>query len=209
MSRKPKPTFPSTNANGGVGELRLFRQEADCQVLGPGRRAVLWVQGCSLACPGCLVPQSWPRRGGYLRTIEQLLIWIGELNDIEGLTLSGGEPMEQAALLAELIVQVRSQRDLGVVCYTGYRYEELQAPEQQKLLQQVDLLVDGPYQRALHQDLLWRASSNQRLLYLSPRYSAPDQDLGVGLEYRFESTGRFTFAGVPPWPDYVKTAPFQ
>lgn len=205
MSRKPKSTSRSTSAD----TLRLFRVESDCRVLGPGRRAVLWVMGCSLGCAGCLVPQSWPDRGGLLRQVDELVEWLVGLEAIEGVTLSGGEPMQQAAALARLVWKTRLRRDLGVVCYTGYRQEELTGPDQQQLLEQVDLLIDGPYQREQHADLLWRASQNQRLLHLTARYAPVTDDTTAGLEFRFDGDGRFTFAGVPPWPDFVQAAPFR
>lgn len=204
MSPKLKSTSRSISA-----EVRLFRLEENCGVLGPGRRAVLWVQGCSLACAGCLVPRSWPAQSGFLRSVEWLADWVEGLPEIEGLTLSGGEPMEQAAALAVFIKKIRERRDLGVVCYTGYRLEELASPSQGELLGQVDLLIDGRYLRAQHDDLLWRGSANQRLIYLTQRYQPAETDRGVGLEFRFEADGRFAFAGVPPWPDFVQTGPFR
>lgn len=196
MSPKSRPRSASSAA-----ELRLFRREPACGVLGPGTRAVLWVQGCPLACPGCVVPEAWPR-GGRATPVEEVAAWLLPL-PVEGLTLTGGEPLEQDAALARLIDLVRAERDLGVVLYTGYRYEELRSP----LLERVDLLIDGPYRRELHGDLLWRGSSNQRLLPLTPRYRLDLPDRGAGLEFRFGADGRFTFAGVPPWPDYREALP--
>jgi len=203
MSRRRKPISRSTSAEF----LRLFRRESHCRVLGPSVRAVLWVQGCQLACPGCLVPNSWSRRGGERHTVSDLVDWVLAIEDIEGLTLSGGEPTEQTSALVELITRLREHRDLGVVCYTGHYLEELGADH--PLLRHVDLLIDGPYRKELHADLLWRGSSNQRLHWLTPRYRRPESDAGVGLEFCFQSDGRFTFAGVPPWPDFVKAAPFR
>src|SRR4051812_23018477 len=100
--------------------LRIFRRDAPITVLGPGNRAVIWVQGCPLACPGCIVPDSWYATGGETISVHALVNWITDQKDIEGITLSGGEPMAQAEPLSELIRNVQSQADLGVVCYTGY-----------------------------------------------------------------------------------------
>ncbi len=189
--------------------VRLFRLDPACRVLGPGKRAAIWVQGCPLGCPGCLVPKSWTEWHAEAldMAIESLADWVVDCDDIEGLTLSGGEPMGQARALAELVRQVRVRRYLGVVCYTGYRMEALRTPEQRDLLAQVDLLIDGPYQAERHADLLWRGSSNQRLLDLTGRYRAflptHENDRSAGLEYRIESDGRFSFSGVPPWAGYV------
>ncbi len=119
--------------------------------------------------------------------------------------------MGQARALACLVDRVRSRRDLGVVCFTGYRLEELRHEDHTALLARVDLLIDGPYVVEQHSDLLWRGSSNQRLLPLTPRYLAcmpgPEGDRGVGLEFRFEPDGGYAFAGVPPWPDLRRALP--
>lgn len=189
-------------------DLRLFRREAACRVLGPGTRAVLWVQGCSLGCPGCLVPDSWPAEGESL-PVDEVAAWILRCAGIEGITLSGGEPMQQAGALASLIDRVRGRRDLGVMCYTGYRLEQLRGASQRALLERIDLLVDGPYEAARHADLRWRASSNQRLIALTDRYRAAldEADRSAGLEFSFNARGQFTFAGVPPWPGYVEALP--
>ncbi|HXE72553.1 MAG TPA: 4Fe-4S cluster-binding domain-containing protein, partial [Candidatus Nitrosotenuis sp.] len=79
--------------------MRLFRRQARTRVLGPGERAVLWLQGCPLACPGCLVPESWDPRALPPTPLEEVVTWILQIEGIEGLTLTGGEPMAQAAAL--------------------------------------------------------------------------------------------------------------
>jgi anaerobic ribonucleoside-triphosphate reductase activating protein len=83
--------------------------------------------------------------------------------------------MEQAQALIQLIDSVRTSSDLGVVCYTGYSWEYIRdrgTDEQKDFLTRIDLLIDGPYVQSLHAPLLWRGSSNQRLLPLSNRYLA-------------------------------------
>ena len=128
--------------------LRIFRREAPVTVLGPGRRAVIWVQGCPFACKGCIVPESWSSQGGELISVADLAEWELAQEDIEGMTFSGGEPMEQADALCALVDVVRSSRDLGLVCYTGYRLETLQrqgSTAQRALLARTDLLIDGVY----------------------------------------------------------------
>lgn len=209
MSRKSRPASPSTVADAWA--LRLFRREAASRVLGPHTRAVLWVQGCSLACSGCLVPRSWPRHGDSF-PVAEVAAWLVSLPDIEGITFTGGEPMDQAAPLAHLVDLVRRDRDLGVVCYTGHCLDELRSTAQQALLDRADLLIDGRYRADLHGDFLWRASSNQRLLALTDRYrdllpGSHREDRGAGLELVIEADGRFAFTGVPPWPDYVQGLP--
>lgn len=99
------------------------------------------------------------------------LAWEIALSGAEGLTISGGEPFLQAPALAELIRLVRKQQDMGVIVYTGYRYEELPAmPGGGDLLAQIDLLIDGEYIQALDDHRGLRGSANQRVIPLTERY---------------------------------------
>jgi len=190
--------------------LRIFRKQAPVQVLGPGKRAVIWVQGCGFACPGCIVPESWDLSGGEAVDLEDLSRWVLSQPDLEGVTLSGGEPMLQARALVGLIDRLRTEANLGVVCYTGYSWEALQHhgnPDQLALLDRVDLLIDGRFLAAEQGDLLWRGSGNQRLLALSDRYrdqlpQAPEADRSAGLEFGFDAAGTLFFSGVPPQSDF-------
>ena len=186
--------------------LRIFRREAPVHVLGPGARAVIWVRGCPHACAGCIAPEGWGEAGGEQVAVDQLAHWVLAQDNIEGITLSGGEPFSQATVLHELIRLVQVECDLGVVCYTGYTYATLQAglqPGWQDLLAAVDLLIDGPYIESQHANLLWRGSSNQRLIPLTARYQeavgqlAADSDVGAGLELSVGPDG-LNFTGIPP-----------
>ncbi|MBD2773100.1 4Fe-4S single cluster domain-containing protein [Iningainema tapete] len=190
-------------------QLRLFARQSPVSVLGPGQRAVIWVQGCRFACKNCIVPESWDESAGEQVTVAQMAAWVLAQPGIEGITLSGGEPMLQAPALSHLIDLVREKADLGVVCYTGYRLEQLQQGtlEQQDLLQRVDLLIDGIYIEQQHADLLWRGSANQRLISLTERYqsliiSQKTQERSVGLQFFMEPTGEIQFVGIPNQPGF-------
>ncbi|MFB2979322.1 4Fe-4S single cluster domain-containing protein [Microseira sp. BLCC-F43] len=174
--------------------------------MGPYKQAVIWVQGCEFACPGCIVPESWDAAGGEAITLTELASWILAQSDIEGITLSGGEPMLQAAALASLIDTIRQSKDLGVMCYTGYGFEQLQqqgTADQKLLCDRIDLLVDGTYIESLHEDLLWRGSTNQRLLLLTDRYrqvlmqQLEMGDRSAGIEFGIDVSGAFYFTVVP------------
>ena len=145
-----------------------------CRVLGPGNRAVIWVHGCPRNCPGCIA-ESFRKGEGRECSPEEMAEWILSQNT-EGLTLSGGEPFLQAGPLAETLRLVREKRDLGVIVYTGYTLEELQAaseedPGVRDLLGFTDLLIDGPYVREKDVNQPYVGSSNQRLLLLTGRYA--------------------------------------
>src|SRR5437870_3480299 len=94
--------------------LHLARRTDRCTVLGPGVRAVLWVQGCPFRCPGCVAPETLPFTGGTEVRVDDLAGQLVALSAIEGVTFSGGEPMAQADALAALVDQVRTHRDLSV-----------------------------------------------------------------------------------------------
>ncbi len=200
-----------TRDDTATQRLRIFRREAPITVLGPGKRAVIWVQGCPFACRNCIVPESWDEGAGEAVPVAELVEWALAQKDIEGLTLSGGEPMAQAGALAELVRQVRARRDLGVVCYTGYTYEYLRdhaTGNQQELLRQIDLLIDSVYLEQRHADLLWRGSANQRLICLSERYReavcalSAEADRSAGVEFFRNDQGAIAFAGVPNQPGF-------
>jgi len=143
-----------------------------CEVLGPGVRAVIWVQGCPLRCSGCIAPEMLSFEGGTVRTVAELTSWLCSLDEVEGVTLSGGEPFAQAEALALLLDEVRAVRPyFTAMSYSGFTLAALRrgTPAQQALLGRLDILIDGPYQPAKHGDLRWRGSSNQRLVPLTER----------------------------------------
>lgn len=163
--------------------LRYGARASGCEVLGPGRRAVLWVYGCCFDCPGCIAESF--KSGPFLETTpEEAAAWYLARN-ADGLTISGGEPMLQAAALREMVSCIRRERDCGLIVYTGFVYEDLLAqkdPEITAFLDQIDLLIDGPYRQSLDRNQMARGSENQRLLALTERYR---DSLGY-----YEQTGR-------------------
>ena len=192
---------------GGMATVVVSRTLDRCTVLGPGPRAVIWVQGCPLRCPGCLAAETLPFDGGIVSPVAELAGWLSGLDGIEGVTFSGGEPFAQAAELAMLLDQVRAVRpDFSAMCYSGFTYAALKrgVDGQRDLLDRLDLLVDGPYQRARHGDLRWRGSSNQRVIALTSRYrdvmAAPD--VSQGIEFTLALDGSLSWAGVPAAPGF-------
>ncbi len=149
---------------------------------GPGERAVIWVQGCTIGCPGCYNAFTHPHKIETLASPEKLADWINSIQGIEGITFSGGEPFEQAEAIAEVVNLVNSTREeaLSVFIFTGFEIETLQEssiPAVQRLLSLVDMLSAGPF--LLEQrdtNLLWRGSKNQQLIYLSERYSHSEEE---------------------------------
>lgn len=147
---------------------------------GPGARFALWVQGCRIRCAGCCNPQFFAARGGERVGTDALLERLrAAANGLEGVTLLGGEPFDQADALAELAAGARAL-GLSVMTFTGYALEELRARRHtgvSALLAATDLLVDGPYDRTRPESLRrWAGSTNQRFHFLSSRY-APGVEL--------------------------------
>ena len=151
-----------------MAELRLSAPvQFDSIVDGEGLRAVIWTQGCPHGCPGCHNPQTHPFDGGTSVASEILLKQLKAHFYLDGVTFSGGEPMAQAAACGEL-AQAVHQLGMNVWCYTGYTWEalmEAQDPDQRTFLEQIDVLIDGPFllaQKSLN--LRFRGSANQRVI---------------------------------------------
>lgn len=141
------------------------------RALGPGLRAAVWVQGCPIGCKNCIAPDWIPFKKAYLLTPQEAGDRLLQNPDIEGITISGGEPMMQAEGLTAMVRFIRERRRINVICFTGFRYEALLKWDQAKkihgFLREIDVLVDGPYIEALNNGLTFAGSSNQRVLELS------------------------------------------
>lgn len=137
--------------------------------LGPGNRLAIWVAGCNRGCPRCANPELWEQHE-YQRISPKRLaraIKAAIHQDIDGITITGGEPFNQAKDLCEVIDSLPD--DCDVLVFTGYRYEELLDREEFKsLLPKVDVLIDGEYVDELNDNCsALRGSSNQRIIYLN------------------------------------------
>lgn len=187
--------------NSGV--LHLAHRVDRCSVLGPGVRAVLWLQGCRLRCEGCIAPQSLAFGGGAVVEVETVARELSQLS-IDGVTLSGGEPFEQASALCRLIDLTRAANDLSFLSYTGYVLEDLRehgTRPQRELLHRLDILIDGPYIQGQHGDQLWRGSRNQRIHFLSDRHTESVLEASTSstaLEFTISADGSLFWMGIPP-----------
>ncbi|MBR3019985.1 MAG: anaerobic ribonucleoside-triphosphate reductase activating protein [Clostridia bacterium] len=139
----------------------------DSIVDGPGLRYAIFVQGCSHHCPGCQNPETHDPQGGHEEDTDNLIAKMKKNPLLSGITLSGGEPMEQPVPCLEL-ARAAHENGLNVWCYTGYTWEELiehNNSDRIALLNQVDVLVDGLFvmaQKSL--ELNYCGSKNQRLI---------------------------------------------
>jgi anaerobic ribonucleoside-triphosphate reductase activating protein len=149
--------------------LRLGHRLEHSEIYGPGIRSVFWTQGCTLACKGCWNTQYWPRRGGDEISVSEVLSQLNELKDIEGITLLGGEPLQQPQACLELI---QGCKDLGlsIFLYTGYEPSEFNEL-MQSCFDLCDIAVTGRYVQELRDTTLrWRGSQNQQVHFISDLY---------------------------------------
>lgn len=156
-----------------AGYLNIMGYVDESEVNGPGCRAVIWVQGCLRECPGCFNPESWSFEINQLVSVDSLAEKILSNPHNQGVTFSGGEPFWQAAALANLARKVKAA-GLNVMSFSGFTLEQLQseyAPAgSQELLEQLDILIDGPYVQslAINSPDSPVSSSNQRVHVFNP-----------------------------------------
>jgi len=149
--------------------LRLGHRLDRSEIYGPGIRSVFWTQGCNLACKGCWNTQYWPSRGGEEISVSAILSQLKELKDIEGITLLGGEPLQQPQACLELI-QGCKEIGLSVFIYTGYEPSEFDEV-MQSCFDLCDIAVTGRYIQELRDTTLrWRGSRNQQVHFISDLY---------------------------------------
>ncbi len=160
--------------------LRVATIVAATEAEGPGHRFAVWLQGCSIRCPGCCNPEMFDDRRGEAMTAAELAEKIPE--SVEGVTLLGGEPFEQPGEAAEF-VRLAKARGLTCMVFSGYTIGEIRArSDSAQLLDQIDLLVDGRYDRDRPEPKppegrRWIGSANQVMHYLTSAYSADDPQM--------------------------------
>ena len=150
-------------------EIRIAGITRESIVDGPGIRLVVFTQGCPHNCPGCHNPETHDPAGGKLMDITEIINLIEQAKLIRGITFSGGEPFLQAGKLAT-IAQMAHQHNLNVVTYTGFLFEKIlhfaiTDTDILALLQQTDILIDGPFKKEERDlRLAFRGSLNQRII---------------------------------------------
>ena len=146
-------------------KIRLFGIANDSIVDGPGLRYTIFTQGCYHKCSGCHNPKSHDMNGGYLKDINEIIAEIDENQLLDGITLSGGEPMLQIEPLIEICKAV-NYRGLNIVIYSGFIFEQIIKDSRMKsLLEVCDMLIDGKFEQDKKSlSLLYRGSTNQRLI---------------------------------------------
>ena len=151
------------------------------EVLGPGKRIGLWFCGCDRACKGCSNPELWHRKPELELTVAEIMSLVERISathPIDGFTITGGEPMDQADELAVLIQQLRKISS-DILVYSGYTIEKLRSMHKASIddvLNSIAILIDSPYIEELNNNSLLRGSSNQRIHILDAHFGASYQD---------------------------------
>lgn len=155
------------------GYLNTMGYVDQSEVNGPGKCAVVWLQGCQRECDGCFNPDSWSFEINQLISVDDLVAKILSNSKNTGVTFSGGEPFWQAAGLTEVAKKVKAA-GLNVMSFTGFTLEKLQseyAPaSSQELIAQLDILIDGAFVKSLavNDPNSLVSSSNQKVRVFNP-----------------------------------------
>jgi anaerobic ribonucleoside-triphosphate reductase activating protein len=158
------------------------------------------LQGCTLGCPGCFNPQTHSTRGGHWLSIDQLFSQISTLqSQVQGVTISGGEPLQQMRPLLKLLARLRNETDLSILLFSGYTWIEIESmPMGKHLLSLLDVLVAGRFVQDQPGKGGLLGSSNQQVFYLSQRYSAKDIERTPPAEVILTPDGEILLSGIQP-----------
>ena len=175
--------------------LRVHAIEPRSRANGPGTRTVIWVQGCTLGCPGCFNPATWPAAGGQEMEIAAIVDAVRAAGS-EGVTVSGGEPFEQPEALLALVTALAGT---SIIVFSGFTRGEIERqPLGPAVLERIDVLVDGRYvdKRRVASGL--RGSANQVVHLLTPRHRMADIESTPVGEVIIGPDGEVRVSGVDP-----------
>jgi anaerobic ribonucleoside-triphosphate reductase activating protein len=179
--------------------LNIHALEYCSRVNGPGCRFVVWFQGCSLGCPFCYNPETHSTAAGTAIKAQTIFEQVKSQPAIEGITFSGGEPLQQIPGLLGLSRQIHDYSNLSMLMFTGYTWEEISGnPQAVEVVNYMDIVIAGRYhhQHRLASGLL--GSTNKTIHFLTPRYNPSDLALIPGCEIEITSDGTITVSGIDP-----------
>ena len=118
---------------------------------------------------------------------------------LEGITISGGEPLQQIDSLAYFLWQIRQNTKLTVIVFTGYTWHEVQQIKKvQGLLSYIDVLIAGRYEHSQRLAEGLRGSANKTVHFLSDRYTSADLRRVPAAEVMFTVDGEMVISGIDP-----------
>jgi anaerobic ribonucleoside-triphosphate reductase activating protein len=187
-----------------TAEIRINRLHYPVTVLGPGRRIGIWLQGCSTECQGCIAKDTWSSDGGIVMLISELVAWCRqyELQGVDGITISGGEPFEQPEALDALLRELHAWTDkldtpVDYLCYTGNRFSHIQE-RYPNILSLLDTIIPEPFKVDLPGKPL-RGSANQPVIHLTELGAFRFAGLVDGSQSEFGKRMQFTMDGNSVW----------
>jgi anaerobic ribonucleoside-triphosphate reductase activating protein len=179
-----------------IAEIHAF--EPRSRANGPGTRFVVWLQGCSLGCSGCFNPSTHAPGAGRRISVPELAATMRSTSGISGLTLSGGEPMQQPAASLGLLTAAR-EIGLSTLMFSGYEKSEIEALDLgPQILASLDVLVDGRYRASERLGQSLRGSGNQRVHLLTARHHLAEVEATPVAEVRISADGNVITTGVNP-----------
>ena len=181
-------------------EILISRTAFPVQALGPGGRAAIWMQGCSIRCPGCVAQDTWGTPGSSRRQVDDVLDWLTSLDEVDGVTISGGEPTDQPEALQALIAGARRTRPTAdILVYTG-RSASWVLSSGRALIAGADAIITEPFVQAEAGHLPLRGSDNQQLIALTPLGKARYVDAPLPDRRRIQldvADGEIRMIGIP------------
>lgn len=189
-------------------KIRISSIESESRVNGPGSRAVVWVQGCSIGrtnpCKGCFNAHTWTLTGGKEMDTMDLALELRKL-DVRGVTFSGGDPMDQVEAIIDIIDIIKSDHPSlpgtpkDTMIFTGFEIEEILADKiKRKIVEWVDLLKTGRYKPEFHSnETPWRGSTNQQLFYLTDKIKKEEEQTEERIELTIKANGVVRMTGFP------------
>lgn len=177
--------------------VRVHAIEPRSRANGPGARFVVWLQGCTLGCAGCFNPTTHDAAGGTAMTVDAITTQLAGAR-VEGLSLSGGEPLQQPEAAVALLDAARAL-GLSTLAFSGYTLDEIRAlPRGDDVLARLDVLVDGRYLASERLATGLRGSANQRIQLLTDRYTLAEVEATPVAEIRIGRDGAVILTGVNP-----------
>ncbi len=165
---------------------------------GPGLRTVVWFQGCSIGCKGCFNPSSHSFEPNQLIEPETLARQIiQQSKETEGITISGGEPFDQAQGLLKLLSIIRNNSESSIVLFTGYEITDLSADDtKHEILKHVDVLIAGAFRLSAPKITNRQHFHGKALHFLTARYSRSDFENIPEMEVTIDNSGKIIVSGM-------------
>lgn len=191
-------------------KLQIHKLLSNTKVEGPFTRAALWLQGCSINCPQCCNPHMLDSKGGerleISKILEELVKNRAKYPATEGISILGGEPLDQASELFDLFKSIRTElKNYGIILFTGYSWQEITNKQAWlKLVKLCDLVIAGPFKKEmLSRKRRWIGSDNQTVHFVTSRYEtmlSPWPKGIIELEFCIDAES-FSVTGTPLEPE--------